>query len=86
VHNVGKYRIIEKVEFFEEKGIKHVRSALLQIKTIGKIHQNAYILRYEANMKEIMFCWEKSGISPEKLHFSDIFQKLRKYHFIKAFF
>jgi len=56
VHNVGKLRIIEKLNYFEEKGIKQVRSAILQIKTIGKIGQNAYILRYEAKMEEMMFC------------------------------
>jgi len=71
---------------FEENGIKHVRSAILQIKTIGKIDQNACILRYMAKMQEIMLSWKKSAISPEKQHFSDIFQKLRKQHYIATYF
>ena len=37
--------LLEKLNSFEEKGIKHVRSAILQMKTNGKIDQNAYILR-----------------------------------------
>jgi len=32
---------LKKLNYFEEKGIKHVRIAILQIKTIGKIDQNA---------------------------------------------
>ena len=41
---------------FEEKGIKHFRSAILQIRAIRIIDQNAYVLRYKAKIKEIMLC------------------------------
>jgi len=51
--------LLKKLNSFEEKCIKHLRSAILQIKTIGKIDQNAYILRYKAKMQQIMFCWKK---------------------------
>jgi len=37
--------LLIKLNYFEEKGTRHVGSVILQIKTIGKIHQNAYILR-----------------------------------------
>jgi len=37
--------LLIKFNNFEEKDIKHVRSAILHIKRIGKIDQNAYILR-----------------------------------------
>ena len=47
--------LLKKLNSFEEKGLKHVGCALLQIKTIGKIVQNAYVLSYKAKMKEIMF-------------------------------
>ena len=56
MHNV---ELLIKLNFFEEKGIKHVRSAILQIKTIGEINQNAYTLRYKAKINEIMFYWKK---------------------------
>jgi len=61
--------LLKKLNLFQEKGIKHVRSAILQIKTIGKIDQNAYILRYKAKMQEIMLYLKKSAISLEKQHF-----------------
>ena len=48
--------LLKKLNYFEEKGIKHVRSAILQIKSMAKIDQNGYILRYKAKMKEIMLC------------------------------
>jgi len=51
--------LLKKLNSFEEKCIQHVRSSILQIKTIGKIDQNAYILRYKAKMQEIMICWKK---------------------------
>ena len=47
--------LLKLLNSFEEKGIKNVKCALLEIKTIGKIDENAYILRYKANLKEIMF-------------------------------
>jgi len=47
---------LKKLNSFQEKGMKHVTSAILQIKTIGKVDQNANVLRYKAKMKEIMFC------------------------------
>jgi len=37
--------LLKKMNSSHEKGVKYVRSAILQIKTIGKIDQNAYILR-----------------------------------------
>jgi len=37
--------LLVKLNSFEEKGIKHVRSVIFQIKTIGKIDQKVYILR-----------------------------------------
>ena len=37
--------LLKKFNSFEEKGLKHVRSATLHIKTIGKIDQNAFVLR-----------------------------------------
>jgi len=48
--------LLKKLNSFEEKGIKHVRSAILQIKSMAKIDQKGYILRYKAKMKDIMFC------------------------------
>ena len=36
---------LKKLNSFEEKGIKHVRSAILQMRIIGEIDQNDYILR-----------------------------------------
>jgi len=48
-----------KLNSFEEKDIKHVRSVILKIKIIGKIHQNVYILREKVKIREIMFCWKK---------------------------
>ena len=39
---------------FEEKGIKHVRSAILQIKAIYKIDQKYYILREKVKLNKIM--------------------------------
>ena len=48
--------LLEKLNYFEEKDIKHVRSPTLQIKTIGKDDQNAYILGQKVKIKEIMFC------------------------------
>jgi len=68
---------LKKLNSFQEKGIKHVRIAILQIKTIGEIDQNAYILRYKAKMQEIMLCWKKCKFAG-KAALSDIFQKLRK--------
>jgi len=44
---------------FYKKGIKHVRSAVWQIETIGKIHENIFILQYKAKINEIMFCGKK---------------------------
>ena len=41
---VNKEELI-KLNSFEEKEIKHVRNAILEIKRIGKINENAYILR-----------------------------------------
>ena len=46
----------KKLNSFQENGIKHVRSVILRIKTIGKIDKNAYTLRYKSKMQEIMFC------------------------------
>jgi len=40
--------LLKNLNSFEEKGIKHVRSAILKIRTIGVIVQNAYIFRYKA--------------------------------------
>jgi len=48
--------LLKKLNSFEEKCIKHVRSYVLQIKTICKIDKNTYILRYKAKMQEIIFC------------------------------
>ena len=48
------------LNYFEEKCIKHVRSVILQIKRVGKIDQNAYILRYKVKIKEIMFSWKET--------------------------
>ena len=48
--------LLKKNNSFEDKGIKHVRSAILQIKAIGIIDQNTYILRYKSKMKEIKLC------------------------------
>ena len=48
--------LLKKQNSFEEKCIKHVRSYILQIKTIRKIDKNAYILRYKAKMQELIFC------------------------------
>jgi len=45
----------KKLNSFHENGVKHVRSAILQTKTIGKTDQNAYILRKKVKIKEIMF-------------------------------
>jgi len=50
---------LKKLNYFEEKRMKHVRSAMLQIKIIGKIDQNYYMLRYKAKMQEIMISWKK---------------------------
>ena len=48
--------LLKNLNYFQEKGIKHVRSAMLQIKRIGVIDQKVYILRYKAKVKEIMLC------------------------------
>ena len=48
--------LLKKLNSFQENGIKHMRRAILQIKSIFKIDQNAYTLRYKAKMQEIMFC------------------------------
>ena len=41
--------LLKKLNLFEEKGIKHVRSAILHAKTFGKNHGNAHILRLKEN-------------------------------------
>jgi len=64
----------KKFNSFQENGIKHVRSAILQIKTIGKIDQNGYILRYKAKMQEIMLCWKKVQFRRKSSIFEIIFR------------
>jgi len=48
--------MIDILNYFEEKVMKHVRSVILQIKRVGKIEENSYILRKKVKIKEIMFC------------------------------
>jgi len=50
------FRNYGNTTILRQNGIKHVRIAIMQIKTIGEIDQNAYILGEKAKIKEIMIC------------------------------